>query len=217
VSAALNLLNADNFQRETPMPQKYMKRLYDLRAFARFLDEGLSNLDDLRTASRNGVDRQFGERIMLAVTEVNGCRYCSYFHSRQALEAGVSQEEIKDLMSGEIAAAPEQEQVALLFAQHYAETAGRPDQPALQRLRERYGEKKADGIVAYIRMIMIGNVYGNAFDAFRHRLMLKPVSEGSIGEELGVLVGGSVLIPWILIRNFFGKAGTEGNRRSIET
>jgi hypothetical protein len=26
----------------------------------------------------------FRERLMLAVTVVNGCRYCSYFHARQA-------------------------------------------------------------------------------------------------------------------------------------
>ena len=30
---------------------------------------------------------------MLAVTSVEGCRYCSYFHSKLALKGGISQEE----------------------------------------------------------------------------------------------------------------------------
>jgi AhpD family alkylhydroperoxidase len=199
------------------MSQRYMKRLYDLRTFARFLNDALSNMDDLRAASRNGVSKPFGERIMLAVTEVNGCRYCSYFHSRQALEAGVSQTEIKGLMSGEIASAPEEEQVALLFAQHYAETAGLPDEAALNRLRETYGEGKARGIVAYIRMIMIGNVYGNAFDAFRHRAMLKPVSVSTLGQELGVLIGGGALIPWIMFRNLLRRGAARRDHLTSET
>ncbi|MFC0273464.1 carboxymuconolactone decarboxylase family protein [Metabacillus herbersteinensis] len=32
---------------------------------------------------------------MLAVTEVNGCEFCSYSHTKIALEQGMSQEEIK--------------------------------------------------------------------------------------------------------------------------
>jgi alkylhydroperoxidase family enzyme len=28
------------------------------------------------------VDRSFMEKIMLVITQVNGCRYCSYFHTR---------------------------------------------------------------------------------------------------------------------------------------
>ena len=44
----------------------------------------------------------FKERLMLAVTEVNDCRYCSYFHTRQALKSGVSPEEINRLLSGDV-------------------------------------------------------------------------------------------------------------------
>ena len=34
--------------------------------------------------SRAGRDKQFAERIILAVAEVNGCALCSYGHSRLA-------------------------------------------------------------------------------------------------------------------------------------
>jgi AhpD family alkylhydroperoxidase len=44
----------------------------------------------------------FRERLMLAVTAVNGCRYCSYFHAKQALKSGITQEEINQLLSGTV-------------------------------------------------------------------------------------------------------------------
>lgn len=32
---------------------------------------------------------------MLGVTEVNGCKYCNYFHTRQAMKEGISKDEIR--------------------------------------------------------------------------------------------------------------------------
>jgi AhpD family alkylhydroperoxidase len=180
-----------------------MKRVYDTRTFFHFLKDALSNLGDMRTAAANGVDRQFGERIMLAVTEVNGCRYCSYYHTRLALEVGVPQAEIDELAQGDLADAPQEQQIALMFAQHYAEKAGQPDQQAVQWLEATYGPAKAGAITAYIRMIMIGNTYGNSFDALRHRLKGKPAAGSTLGQELGVLAGVVFMIPWIMFGQLF--------------
>lgn len=43
------------------------------------------------------------ERLMLAVTEVNGCRYCSFGHARAALAAGLTQDEVTSLLEGDLA------------------------------------------------------------------------------------------------------------------
>jgi AhpD family alkylhydroperoxidase len=40
------------------------------------------------------VDNDFLKRLQLAVTEVNGCPACSYFHAKMALQQGMSGEEI---------------------------------------------------------------------------------------------------------------------------
>ena len=40
------------------------------------------------------LSEHFIERIMLAVTEVNGCAVWSYAHTKMALEAGMTNEEI---------------------------------------------------------------------------------------------------------------------------
>lgn len=101
---------------------------------------------------------------MLAVTEVNGCRWCSWFHAREALRAGMPQEEVARLLGGELALAPAEEQPALLYAQHWAEADARPAADARARLVGVYGEHKAIDIELAMRMIRIGNLWGNTLD-----------------------------------------------------
>jgi AhpD family alkylhydroperoxidase len=102
----------------------------------------------------------FLERNMLAVTEVNGCALCSYYHTKVALENGMSAEEIKGMLGGDLADAPEAELPAILFAQHYADTRGKPSKEAWERVCAAYGETGAYGVLAAIRMIMMGNALG---------------------------------------------------------
>ena len=83
-------------------PQKFMKRLYGPKAFFQQLSKMLTNMSDMRAARKaNRVSKEFIERIMMAVTEVNGCRYCSYFHTQVALKAGMESGEIKEILSGD--------------------------------------------------------------------------------------------------------------------
>jgi len=95
---------------------KYMKRLHSVAEFRRLLSDAINNLGDLRDARQSGVSKEFRERIMLAVTEVNGCRYCSYFHSKQALEAGMTAAEVKQLANGDLDDVPPDQLPAVLFA-----------------------------------------------------------------------------------------------------
>ena len=129
------------------------------------------HLGDIKTAARSGrIDHAFAEKIMLAVTQVNDCRYCVYAHTKAALKQGVSESEIARIGAGELSQFPEEQAIALYFGQHYAETNGHPDPQAWQRVIDYYGEGKANDIMSYIRMIMVGNLLGNTFDAFIYRL-----------------------------------------------
>ena len=126
------------------VPKKFMKRLYSARVVYRFLREMLSSMGDMRTGRKEGlVSVEFSERIMLAVTEVNGCRYCSYFHTQVALKAGLDADEINDTLAGDFGNAPAEELPALLFAQHYAEQAGQPDPETVEKLMAVYGNAHA--------------------------------------------------------------------------
>lgn len=104
------------------------------------------------------------ERLMLAVTEVNGCRYCSWVHTREALRAGVPREEVDQLVGGDIAAAPEEERPALIYAQHWASTDGRPESEPRASVVERYGEPRVLDFEMAMRLIRIGNLWGNTLD-----------------------------------------------------
>lgn len=167
----------------------FNRRLYYSPAeFIAAMREVLAHTSDLKEAARSRrIERAFAEKIMLAVTQVNGCRYCSYGHTRSALAAGIPPEEIARLAAGELGDFPEEEAVALFFGQHYAESGGQPDPAAVQRLVDCYGEQGARDILAYIRMIMVGNLFGNTFDALLSRLTGRPAPGSSLFSELSIL------------------------------
>jgi len=187
---------------------KYMKRLYKPREFSRLLGDLMSSAGATRGLKGDErISKPFQERIMMAVTEVNGCRYCSYFHTRVALNAGMDRAEIKRVLEGDFRDAPQEELAALYFAQYYAESAGAPDEEALRCLTEQYGERRSAAILAYIRAIMIGNAWGNMLDSLRRRLTGNGCKEVSLVDEIGVIFGPILMIPTILVRRIFtGKA-----------
>jgi len=112
----------------------------------------------------------FRERLMLAVTAVYGCRYCSYLHVREGLKRGVEHGEAAALLSGSLEACPPEEAVALLYAQHWAESNANPEAEAIRRLEDTYGAEKARAINLMLRMVRVGNLAGNLWDYITYRL-----------------------------------------------
>ena len=151
---------------------KFKKRTYknpkdlfsDLRSLIR-------NRSQLRDVARKGlISPAFRERLMLAVTAVNGCRYCSYFHARQALKSGITAGEISNLLSGDVASCPQDEAVAVVYAQHWAEADAHPDPEAVRRLQQTYGREEAEAIHLILRMIRLANLLGNSWDYLIYRI-----------------------------------------------
>lgn len=151
---------------------KFNKRFY--KSFSEFRND-LKELNKIKKIVKDYGDREkinadFRERIMLAVTRVNECRYCSYLHSNLALKSGINKEEINLLLQGEYKNCSDEEIPAVLYAQHWADNNGNPDIEAKNKLIEVYGEKKAINIEMYLRMIRIGNLTGNTIDFFLYKL-----------------------------------------------
>ncbi len=187
----------------------------DSRAYDRRIYGPVTLLRDLRRAwdsfpalGGGGIDRAFGEKIMLAVTSVNRCRYCSYGHARMALRAGISAEDVRALLAGDVGQCDEREAAALLFAQHYAESGAQPDAGAWQTVVDVYGADAAASILARIRVITIGNLVGNTFDALLWRLRGGRVPGSHALSELAVLalvaVGAPVLGVGMVLRRLAG-------------
>ena len=81
----------------------------------------IRNREQVRQVEKGkSISPAFKERLMIAVTAVNGCRYCSWFHSREAFKSGVNKEEIARLLSGSVDSCSEEEATAILYAQHWA-------------------------------------------------------------------------------------------------
>jgi AhpD family alkylhydroperoxidase len=116
------------------------------------------------------ISEAFRERLMLAVTAVYGCRYCSWLHTGEALKSGIEEGEIAALLTGSVDNCPEDEAIALLYAQHWADSDARPEPEAVRRLEEAYGAEKAEMINLILHMNRLGNLSGNAGDHFLHRL-----------------------------------------------
>ena len=97
---------------------KFNKRTYkNLRELFSDLWFPIRNRKRLKEVTNKGlIPPTFRERLMLAVTAVDGCRYCSYFHARQALRSGLNPEEISRLLSGDADNCPEEEAVAVIYA-----------------------------------------------------------------------------------------------------
>ena len=109
---------------------------------------------------------------MLAVTAVNGCRYCSWFHTRQALKGGITTEEIRSLLEGNVADCPLDEAVALVYAHHWAESDAHPDPEAIQILQQTYGPQRTEAIHLILRMIRMANLLGNSWNYLIYRISL---------------------------------------------
>ena len=184
----------------------FNKRIFTLSTFAASARDLFAHLDELHCAlTQHCISHAFSEKIMLAVTQVNGCRYCSYAHTRMALQAGVSEPELRDLLMGEFSHIPEHELVAVLFAQHYAEQADHYDATAWQRLQDTYGVEVASDILTHIRVITFANLYGNTFDALLERLQFHPVRGSHFFDEVIVLSAGATVVPIGLFLGMFAR------------
>lgn len=148
------------------MERKFDKRIYDIKTQNEDIRKLIAHSDAFVETMLNPViSKAFSESISLAVTQVNGCKLCSYTHAKNALKAGMTEEEVEFLLSGGFDNAPKEQLEALLFAQHYAETKGNPDPETKQKLLDTYGEEKTKDIMSHILIIMLANLYGNTMEA----------------------------------------------------
>jgi AhpD family alkylhydroperoxidase len=165
--------------------QYFKKRSYTFRTFVRDFSKVIKRSSSFKKMAKSGrISRQFQERIMLAVTAVNNCRYCEWGHTKMALNEGCNEEEINQIMTHDFDSCNPDEVVALAYAQHYAETRDNPTGEYWDKLVDFYGKEKAEEIQLVIETITMGNLLGNTLDAFESRFKGKPPEKGSWFFEL---------------------------------
>lgn len=150
---------------------------------------------------KNGLNFKLKERIMLAVTEVNGCTMCSYVHTKLATKAGLSNQDIKELLAGELEGVPEEEALAVLFAKNYAFNKETIDYEFYQRLVDAYGKRKARAILGVVHVITMTNAMGISLDLLKQTLTFKHHKGSSFFNELFVPLLTMIFFPVFLIIN----------------
>lgn len=178
-------------------------------------------LDALRTIKyfkigrkKEIISKKMTERIMLAVTAVNDCEMCSYGHTKMALNAGLSNDEIKAFLQGEFLEAPKEELKAIMFAQNYADEKTKIEQSVWNALLDEYKEEKSLAILGAIRMITMGNAYGIVFSSIKNRFKKgKGDKRSNIFYEICVVV---LFLPMILVSFFHGLIKNILNRPLIK-
>ena len=147
----------------------FRKTTFTARSFLPGVARFVRNLPALVRAQRaDRVSDAFAEKIMLAVTAVNECQYCTRYHSDLALETGVDEGTVRQILEGDVGTAVDDDELpALVFAQRYAEAAEDPDREAIADLRAAYGTETAADVLAFVRAIYFGNLLGNSYDAVR--------------------------------------------------
>lgn len=182
--------------------KKTDQRVFKVREFLRIIHLTSFAFPLLKDAKkRKRFSKKLKERIMLSVTNVNGCSLCSYVHTKIALKSGLEASEIKSLLGGEKDQVREQDLIAILFAEHFASSKEDPDKEALDRLVQTYGEEKANLILASTVMISLTNVIGITMHLFKDRLLFKRDKRSSFLNEIGILL----LIPYAGMNLLFGR------------
>jgi len=149
------------------------------------------------------VDKNFIERLQLAVTEVNGCAACSYAHAYMALKQGMSNEEIDSFLNGDEKFINQEEAKAIVFAQHYADSRGFPKKDAYKSIIDEYGNIKAKIILSAIQLMFAANIFGIPYSAFQSRLKGKPYRDSSLLYELGMQITGVFSLPVAFVHGIF--------------
>jgi AhpD family alkylhydroperoxidase len=184
------------------MKQKFDRKIFTAGIFIKDIGFVMYKLPQIIGALRNTkISKAFVEKVMTVTTAVNGCTYCAWFHAKQAVSAGISKEEVKNMLNLQFQAdASEFEIMGLLYAQHYAESDRNPDNEITAKLFNYYGDKTAKHIILFIRIIFFGNLLGNTWDAILSRLKGNPAENSNIiFEFIFFLLTFWLMIPSIIV------------------
>ena len=159
------------------MPKK--KRIFTVSSFLESLGDTVRVLPEcIRAYTGPGrMDAAFREQIMLSISRMNDCRYCTAIHGAWAEKVGLDEEQRAALVDLEPGSFDRRTWVALAWARRLVDDDAAPDPDLETELRAHYSEREIAAIKAVAIAINLANRSGNTWDAFLERLGL-PVGKG---------------------------------------
>jgi AhpD family alkylhydroperoxidase len=193
-------------QKVSHRPKTFTKRTFTMPLLLRsFVALGLYMPVRLIALVKPATSRALREKVILGVTSVNNCRWCSWLHTGIALRRGVNLDELQALLGpGNFGAADDREATAVLFAQHFAHTLRQPTPAARLALAKQYTPRQRLEIMAWIHFIYFTNLAGNSADAWLARFRGWKVADGHPLPEgiAGLLAAPVLLTGWLFSRKW---------------
>ena len=215
----MNLTQRVTRQRRRSPPAKRSERSRPTTFFRTVADVVASGPVLFEAAFHPKISAALREKLFLAVSSINDCRYCKWGHTHWAMAQGVPLEEVNQILGHQaesLVAKNPAEAAAILFAQHYAEQLDQFDPESMENLRKYYSDAEVAEILAYVRFITLTNLTGNTVDAFltgAHGQRQPQLLRG--GDCRGGLTAGATAHPTGQIR-FQGRDGRIAVRTSRE-
>lgn len=142
------------------------------------------------------------ERIMLAISEINGCALCSYVHTKLALQAHMDVSEIQTLLAGDLEGVPQDDVLAVLFAKDFAANKEVIDPEFYQKLVTYYGLKQARAIVCASHVITMTTSMGISLALLKNTLTFHHQKGSRVWNEVLIPLTTVLVFPFLYIASW---------------
>jgi len=123
-------------------------------------------------------------------------------HTNIALAAGLSKEDINQILNGDTSSIPVDNAIAVMFGQHYAGNREKPTKESIDKIIDEYGIQKAELIMAACCVITMTNGMGIGMDLLWSRLRFKRDKSSNLLSEIFNPLLTMILFPTFTIFNY---------------
>lgn len=167
----------------------FRKRTEDVSSWLRGWLWIVAHLHHVLAIVFHRLDPALRETVMIAVAQVNACRWCSYAHQTWGREVGLDESDVARLAQGEVALSDARLAAGAAYARERAEAGFGPvPAPMRARLRTVFDERDATCVEVVARLMHQGNMAGNGLDGLLSRWQGRPPPDSRLLDDL--IIGG---------------------------
>ncbi len=151
-----------------PVPRVFTSRWEALRDLAGVLRRAKPLVD---VYARGGLDDALRERVMVAVSQVNACRGCTFVHTRWALRSGVTPDELDAIGLADLGRLDRRSRAAVVYATALAEARFRTSPPpdVIAAVAAELTPTEIEAVEAVARSMSLANLTASTAEALLGR------------------------------------------------
>jgi AhpD family alkylhydroperoxidase len=179
----------------------FRKRTITAREFAEALASIAANTPTMyKIWVKHDLDPGFREQLMLAVAQLNGCKYCSWAHHEWASIDGVPEAELAQIEQMDPASFDRRKWLAISYVRELVSARFAPVSADLEKkMHQQYSEREIAEIVLVAKVMDAANLGANTFDAMRWRLRGTPVNGSRLFDEIMLSAAFFCIVPPVVL------------------